>query len=197
MGRIHLEAMVFADPDDDRTLALRRQRLPAVRIACIGGVLLVLLAMAGGMQRYLAVDPAHTPLSVHIERAEHESRPLLLYFTGDSCAACVRMQEEVFDHPERRRELDRRFVVVPVHRKAPEFDELSRSLDVAGFPTLIVTAPSLVPLSDASGAIMRHTGYLDPRMMREFVERPINTRRFRASGGEMISRRSGDAPAGE
>jgi len=190
MGRIHLEATVFADPDDDRTLALRRQRFAPKSIIAISGALLLLLGAAGAMQRVMTAGQEFTPLATYVERAEAEGRPLLFFFTGDECAACRRMDEEVFADPARRAELARRYVIVPVHRKAPYFDDLARKLDVASFPTIVVTTSSFAPVADRGGVVLRHTGYLDPRMLRQLLERPTNTRRFRTSGGETISHRS-------
>jgi len=190
MGRIHLEAIVFADPDDDRTIRARRSRVPARPVAIAGLIVVLLLAIAGFVQNQLSVSPEAQSLPTLVERADSSGRLLLLFFTGDDCAACQRMNEEIFLDPHQQKALSRRFVVARIDRSVPEYAALSQALGVTSIPTVIVTTPAKQPVSDTSGSVIRHTGYLDRRMMHQMLSRPTNVRRYRVSGGETISRRA-------
>lgn len=84
--------------------------------------------------------------------AEAEGKPLLVDFTATWCNACHELEAEVFEQPQVRALLARRFVLVKVDFDAdtPENKALLNRFEVSGLPSVAFVSPEGVHLKGVS-----------------------------------------------
>lgn len=75
-------------------------------------------------------------LPVAIRRHEVTDRPLLVWFTGDHCIHCRRMERDTWSHPEVARRVQQQFV--PVKLRAGEHRDMLKRLGIRGVPTTMI-----------------------------------------------------------
>lgn len=79
--------------------------------------------------------------SIALEKAAQESKPLLLFFTEESCVFSKKMLSEVFNDPEIVR-LSHNFICVNIDINAKENQNLCKELNIPGSPTIQFTSSS-------------------------------------------------------
>ncbi len=98
--------------------------------------------------------------------AEKKGRPLVLDFGTDNCHYCVKLDETTFKDPAVARMLNERFI--PLKVDANRDRELTQTLQVQLFPTLILAGPD--------GKILNTIeGYRDAAQFHEALQRALAT----------------------
>ncbi len=97
-----------------------------------------------------------------LTKAQAESKPVLLFFTGsDWCGWCKRLEQEVFEKPDFAQEMGDKMVFVfldyPMRFKldpatAEQNKKLKEQYQVSGYPTVVLISPE--------GEQLGRTGYL-------------------------------------
>ncbi len=90
----------------------------------------------------------HGPLDAAVELAAREQRPLLVYFTGPGCPACVVMGRTVLSRTDVR-DAAAPFIEVVVDVTTPAGTSAARAFDVERPPALVVLRPDGTELRSA------------------------------------------------
>lgn len=91
-----------------------------------------------------------------VAAARQNQRPLLIYFTVDTCGYCRKLEQITWSDSDVRTIVSTRFV--PLKVNGEHQTKLVDVLNVQGFPTTIVISP-------AGQELGRVTGYADPETM--------------------------------
>lgn len=144
------------------------------RISQTGTVLLALCAAA------LAQEPGvswQTDLGQARELAAQSGRLVLVHFWADWCKPCMRLEEEVFRHPQVASALEANYVPVKLH--ADQHPDQARRFGVTSLPTDVILTPQGEVLTKTNSP-MTAGAYL--KQMGEIATA------YRAKGGPQLAR---------
>ena len=97
-------------------------------------------------------------------KAQHDRRPLVLFFTMDGCAACSTMKQKTLRDAQVVNELQKSFVTATAHDS--RYATLADKLGVEIFPTTVV-------ICHKHHVIDKIAGYTNPRELRGRLQRVL------------------------
>ena len=94
-------------------------------------------------------------------RAIKEKKLILLNIETQECPYCAKMKKEIFNNPQYRKEINKKFVFVSVHQNDPS---LPMDLRTPYVPANAIIVPSTKAVVDA------YVGYIEPNRFMEILE---------------------------
>ncbi len=94
-------------------------------------------------------------------RAIKEKKLILLNIETQECPYCAKMKKEIFNNPQYRKEINKKFVFVSIHQNDPS---LPMDLRTPYVPANAIIVPSTKAVVDA------YVGYIEPTRFMEILE---------------------------
>lgn len=114
------------------------------------------------MVAFISVATLHASfLEEESARAIKEKKLILLNIETEECPYCAKMKKEIFNNPQYRKEIDKKFIFVSVHQNDPS---LPADLRVPVVPANAIIVPSTKDIVDA------YMGYIEPTKFMAILE---------------------------
>lgn len=111
---------------------------------------------------FLSIATLHASfLEEESVRAIKEKKLILLNIETQECPYCAKMKKEIFNNPQYRKEIDKKFIFVSVHQNDPS---LPADLRVPVVPANAIIVPSTKDIVDA------YMGYIEPAKFMTILE---------------------------
>ena len=114
------------------------------------------------MLAFISVATLHAGfLEEESVRAIKEKKLILLNIETQECPYCAKMKKEIFNNPQYRKEINKKFVFVSIHQNDPS---LPMDLRTPYVPANAIIVPSTKAVVDA------YVGYIEPTRFMEILE---------------------------